>query len=270
MDKNQIVELSEKALTVANKASEKIMDVYLSEDFIQKAKGDGSPVTKADLLSHEIICKELSELKLDIPILSEEDKDLSTAKEIRTFWLIDPLDGTKEFINRNDEFTVNIALVEKGIPVLGIVSLPATKEVYIGAKGVGAFKEIKGIRTGIRTKTVNPRKAIVAISRSHQSKEDLDFLSIVERRFNEVEVIEAGSSLKMCLVAEGLADIYCRRGPTYQWDIASGHAVLVASGGALNKVQGEEIKYEFDSSKKNPEFYCVGDTSFNWDKLFQE
>lgn len=270
MDKKQIVEISEIALKAASKASEKIMDVYLSEDFFQKVKGDGSPVTKADLSSHEIICKELSKLKLDIPILSEEDKDFSSTKETRTFWLIDPLDGTKEFINKNGEFTVNIALVEKGIPVLGIVSLPATKEVYMGAKGVGAFKEIKGTRTGIKTKKANPSKAVVAISRSHQSKEDLDFLSVVERHFKEVEVIEAGSSLKMCLVAEGLADIYCRRGPTYQWDIASGHAVLVASGGVLNKVQGGQIRYELDPSKKNPEFYCVGDAGFNWDKLFQE
>ena len=163
------------AINASLKAGEIIMQYYC-DDYEIKEKGYHNPVTTADNEADSYLKSTLMSARPQYGWLSEETVDSKERLHKERVWIVDPLDGTKEFVNKNGEFTVNIALVEKGIPVLGIVSLPATKEVYIGAKGVGAFKEIKGIRTGIRTKTVNPRKAIVAISRSHQSKEDLDFL----------------------------------------------------------------------------------------------
>ncbi len=267
MDKEKLLELADKVSGIALKASQSIMDIYTRNEIALEKKEDGSPLTEADLISHKILVEGLDSLDLNFSILSEEDKPKHKLDD-ETFWLIDPLDGTKEFLNKNGDFTVNIALIEKGSPLMGIVSAPAKGELFKGILGVGAYKADNGVQAEIKTKTLNKELITVTVSRSHQTKKDKQVLKSISKNFNEIEIIEAGSSLKLCRVAEGLADIYCRMGPTYQWDIAAGRAVAEAAGGALKTLDGNDFFYTFDSEKKNPEFYCVGDSSFAWKTLF--
>jgi len=267
MDKEKLLELSDKASEIALKASQSIMDIYIREEIALEKKEDGSPLTEADLISHQILVEGLESLDLNFSVLSEEGKS-NHKLEDETFWLIDPLDGTKEFLDKNGDFTVNIALIEKGSPLMGIVSAPAKGELFKGILGVGAYKTNNGGQAEIKTKTLNKELITITVSRSHQTEKDKQALARINKNFNEIEIIEAGSSLKLCRVAEGLADIYCRMGPTYQWDIAAGQAVAEAAGGALKTLDGNDFFYTFDSEKKNPEFYCVGDSSFAWKTLF--
>ena len=267
MDKEKLLELSDKVSEIALKASQSIMDIYTRREITLEKKEDGSPLTEADLISHKILVEGLNSLGLNFSILSEEDKPKHKLDD-ETFWLIDPLDGTKEFLDKNGDFTVNVALIEKGSPLLGIVSAPAKGELFKGILGVGAYKTNNDGQTEIKTKTLNKELITITVSRSHQTEKDKQVLNSISKNFNEIEIIEAGSSLKLCRVAEGLADIYCRMGPTYQWDIAAGQAVAEAAGGALKTLDGNDFFYTFDSEKKNPEFYCVGDTSFVWKTLF--
>ena len=267
MDKEKLLELSDKVSEIALKASQSIMDIYTRREITLEKKEDGSPLTEADLISHKILVEGLNSLGLNFSILSEEDKPKHKLDD-ETFWLIDPLDGTKEFLDKNGDFTVNVALIEKGSPLLGIVSAPAKGELFKGILGVGAYKTNDDGQTEIKTKALNKELITITVSRSHQTEKDKQVLNSISKNFNEIEIIEAGSSLKLCRVAEGLADIYCRMGPTYQWDIAAGQAVAEAAGGALKTLDGNDFFYTFDSEKKNPEFYCVGDTSFVWKTLF--
>ena len=267
MDKEKLLELSDKVSEIALKASQSIMDIYTRREITLEKKEDGSPLTEADLISHKILVEGLNSLGLNFSILSEEDKPKHKLDD-ETFWLIDPLDGTKEFLDKNGDFTVNVALIEKGSPLLGIVSAPAKGELFKGILGVGAYKTNDDGQTEIKTKTLNKELITITVSRSHQTEKDKQVLNSISKNFNEIEIIEAGSSLKLCRVAEGLADIYCRMGPTYQWDIAAGQAVAEAAGGALKTLDGNDFFYTFDSEKKNPEFYCVGDISFVWKTLF--
>ena len=267
MDKEKLLELSDKVSEIALKASQSIMDIYTRREITLEKKEDGSPLTEADLISHKILVEGLNSLGLNFSILSEEDKPKHKLDD-ETFWLIDPLDGTKEFLDKNGDFTVNVALIEKGSPLLGIVSAPAKGELFKGILGVGAYKTNDDGQTEIKTKTLNKELITITVSRSHQTEKDKQVLNSISKNFNEIEIIEAGSSLKLCRVAEGLADIYCRMGPTYQWDIAAGQAVAEAAGGALKTLDGNDFFYTFDSEKKNPEFYCVGDSSFAWKTLF--
>ena len=267
MDKEKLLELSDKVSEIALKASQSIMDIYTRREITLEKKEDGSPLTEADLISHKILVEGLNSLGLNFSILSEEDKPKHKLDN-ETFWLIDPLDGTKEFLDKNGDFTVNVALIEKGSPLLGIVSAPAKGELFKGILGVGAYKTNDDGQTEIKTKTLNKELITITVSRSHQTEKDKQVLNSISKNFNEIEIIETGSSLKLCRVAEGLADIYCRMGPTYQWDIAAGQAVAEAAGGALKTLDGNDFFYTFDSEKKNPEFYCVGDTSFVWKTLF--
>jgi len=267
MDKEKLLELADKVSGIALKASQSIMDIYTRNEIALEKKEDGSPVTEADLISHKIIVEGLNSLNSKFPVLSEEGNSKSKLDE-ETFWLIDPLDGTKEFLNRNGDFTVNIALIEKGFPLMGIVSAPAKEELFKGILGVGAFKINSEGQAEIKTKALNKELLTITVSRSHQTEKDRQVLKSLSKNFDEIEIIEAGSSLKLCRVAEGLADIYCRMGPTYQWDIAAGQAVAEAAGGILKTLEGNDFFYSFDSEKKNPEFYCVGDSSLAWTALF--
>jgi len=267
MDKEKLLELSDKVSEIALKASQSIMDIYTRKEIALEKKEDGSPLTEADLTSHKILVEGLDNLDLRISVLSEEGKSKHKLED-ETFWLIDPLDGTKEFLNKNGDFTVNIALIDKGTPLMGIVSAPAKGELFKGILGIGAYKVNNSGQTEIKTKTLNKDLITVTVSRSHQTEKDKQALKSISKNFNEIEIIEAGSSLKLCRVAEGLADIYCRMGPTYQWDIAAGQAVAEAAGGALKTLDGDDFFYTFDSEKKNPKFYCVGDSSFAWKTLF--
>jgi len=266
MDKHLLLDLSQQITQISKKASESIMDIYLKGKFSQYKKGDGSFLTEADMSSHRLILEGLKKIGLDIPVLSEEGETISK-RTVEMFWLVDPLDGTREFIGKNDEFTVNIALIEKGKPVLGVVNAPAKDELFLGVLGQGSYRIKKGVSEVITTKDLNKDMLRITLSKSHQSDRDLQFIEKAKKRFKNIEVIAAGSSLKLCRVAEGNADIYCRLGPTFQWDIASGQAVLESAGGVLKSLIGERFRYTFESNKRNPEFYSVGDSNYDWKEL---
>lgn len=218
---------------VAVEAGKAILEVYNSDDFEVELKSDNSPLTRADLASHDLIKERLNSLYPDIPILSEEGKEIEfdKRKEWDKFWMIDPLDGTKEFIKRNGDFTVNIALIENKEPVLGVVHVPVTNETYFSDFENGSYKiekEEKAKRINVSSKSAD-EQLIVVQSRSHSGEEELDFYS----NYKIKERLSRGSSLKICMVAEGKAELYFRSGPTWEWDTAAGHAILEAAGGYI-------------------------------------
>lgn len=222
-------------ITIAKQAGEAIMQVYQSGDFSTEHKEDHSPLTKADKASNEIIVNSLQSLFPHIPIISEENKTLPFVerKHWEYCWLVDPLDGTKEFIKRNGEFTVNIALIEKGEPVLGVVYVPATGITYYGEKNKGAFVIENNITTALVNDGVHyEEKQVIKVvgSRSHLSAEINEFVNRLTAKGKQVEFVSMGSSLKICLVASGKADVYPRLGPTMEWDTAAAHAVVNAAG----------------------------------------
>ncbi|MGB0466998.1 MAG: 3'(2'),5'-bisphosphate nucleotidase CysQ [Pontibacterium sp.] len=251
-------------------AGQAIMAVYQRPDFDVQTKGDNSPVTAADLAAHLIIKERLAVLTPDIPQLSEEDTSISDDVRLSwtRLWCIDPLDGTKEFIRRNDEFTVNIALIEKGQPIFGIIHLPATGITYWGGHQLGAWKqENDGVAQAIHSRTLGPALTVTASRRHGQDENDL-LLKALSQYFNPVENITHGSSLKMCLIAEGLADFYPRLFPTSEWDTAAAQAIVEAAGGLLIDAQTRvPLSYNQRSSLLNPFFYVVGDPAFPFHTL---
>lgn len=230
---------------IAQKAGREILTIYNSDSFDVEIKEDRSPLTKADKISHEIIESELKKLFPEIPILSEEGKNISfeVRKNWEYFWLVDPLDGTKEFIKKNGEFTVNIALIRNNLPITGVIFAPVLDTLYYGNLEIGAFKkEESGTVKKIQVDN-NPKDGIISVqSRSHSSEEDEKFLS----KFKIKNKISIGSSLKFCMVAEGKAQIYYRSGPTWEWDTAAGHAIVSASGGKVTGV-GTQMYYNKES-----------------------
>lgn len=241
-------------IELSRQAGQDIMAVYDSEDFGATSKADNSPLTLADLASHRAIVDGLSTLTPEIPILSEEAADIPYAQRRgwARYWLVDPLDGTKEFIKRNGEFTVNIALIENGVPVLGVVYAPVLDVCYYGALGAGAFKA-HGL-SAVQPITVKLRSAgetiKVVASRSH-SDARTDALLV---KLGEYECISMGSSLKLCLVAEGAAHFYPRLGPTMEWDTAAAHAVVNAAAGVVHDHDGKALRYN-KPDLHNPEFF---------------
>ncbi len=234
---------------IARDAGAAIMDIYQSNDFDVQKKADDSPLTKADLTAHNIICEGLRALDIQYPVISEESSDISWAqrKHWCRYWLVDPLDGTKEFIKRNNEFTVNIALIEKGVPILGVVYAPALDAMYTGERDHGAFLNGKAISVA----TKEPETLRVVGSRSHPSQETTDWLNALGKPY---EMLAVGSSLKFCLVAEGKADIYPRLSPTSEWDTAAAHAVLSAAGGEVTTINGDKLLYNQKEDYLNPYF----------------
>jgi len=247
-------ELLEISLKAAIEAGKKILEVYKNE-FEVEIKTDNSPLTEADKRSHHAIKDILFPLSIDI--LSEEGKLLSydERKHWKKFWLIDPLDGTKEFIKRNGEFTVNIALVENGLPVAGVVHVPVTGRTYYGAEGKGSFvftfneTDEKSVRDYMRSAeklpdVTAPDVYTVVASRSHNSPETESFIEERKKQYGEVNCISSGSSIKLCLVAEGRANVYPRLAPTMEWDTAAGHAVAKFAGcNVYNYNTGKELEY---------------------------
>lgn len=217
------------AITAAEKAAEEILNVYHSGDFQAEAKGDNSPLTRADKNAHHVIADTLQSSNL--PVLSEEGKAIpyDERRAWEYFWMVDPLDGTKEFIKRNDEFTVNIALIHHGIPVLGVVVVPVSGDVYYASAGNGAFLKRKGNETKLPTHgpldLKQPGLRVVA-SRSHMNTETEDFINGLAN----ATLVSAGSSLKFMLLAEGKADVYPRYAPTMEWDTAAAHAIVIETG----------------------------------------
>ncbi len=222
---------------IALKAGDAIMKIY-KKDFAVEYKDDKSPLTEADLQANEIICSELQKLYPHIPIMSEENKqtEYEMRKEWEHYWCIDPIDGTKEFIKKNDEFTVNIALVHKNTPVLGVVYAPALNEIYYAKQNHGAFKD--GQRLPIYTNDNPKEKLNVVASKSHLSAETQDFIDKLDSK--EIEQVSKGSSLKLCMVATGEADIYPRLAPTMEWDTAAADAIVREAG---------KMTYQFESDK---------------------
>ncbi|WP_289117384.1 3'(2'),5'-bisphosphate nucleotidase CysQ [uncultured Idiomarina sp.] len=234
---------------IARDAGAAIMDVYESDDFNVQQKGDDSPLTKADLAAHKVICESLRALETQYPIISEESSDISweQRKHWCRYWLVDPLDGTKEFIKRNGEFTVNIALIEKGVPVMGVVYAPVLDAMYTGERDQGAFLNDKPIKVAAEAQAT----LRVVGSRSHPSQDTTDWLDALGKPY---EMVPMGSSLKICLVAEGEADIYPRLGPTCEWDTAAAHAVLSAAGGDITTINGDPLLYNQKDDYLNPHF----------------
>jgi 3'(2'), 5'-bisphosphate nucleotidase len=246
----------EKARFAAQAAGEKILEVYHSEDFGAELKGDQSPLTKADRLGHEAIIAVLSESGL--PILSEEGKHMpyETRKDWDAFWLVDPLDGTKEFIKRNGEFTVNIALISAGRPILGVVYVPVTGLLYEGLEGEGAFLTAGGERKPIRcAEFSHTDEGLVMVgSRSHMNPETEAFVA----RYKNPQMTSMGSSLKLMLVAEGKAHVYPRIAPTMEWDTAAAQAVVEQAGGKVLQFEtGEPVVYNKENLL-NPHFVVYG------------
>lgn len=248
--------LLNEVLSVAIDAGREIMGVYQCPVNLKvDAKQDGSPLTQADLLAHKLIVAGLSSLAPNIPILSEESKpiELIDRKSWLTYWLIDPLDGTKEFINRNGQFTVNIALIEKGKPVLGVVYAPVLNKAYFGGVGLGAFVQIDGsVSRCIQCSAALPQSLRVVASKSHSDEQTTDFLE----KLDQYDLTPMGSSLKLCLVAEGEADVYPRFGPTMEWDTAAAQAIVEAAGGVVCDVDGLALSYN-KQDLHNPAFFVM-------------
>ena len=253
---------AQRLLDIARTAGQAILEVY-QQDFSVEHKEDSSPLTAADLASHRAIVQGLGELDPETPILSEEGADIpfATRSQWARYWLIDPLDGTREFVKRNGEFTVNIALIENGVPTVGVVHIPVSGISYVGQAGRGAWKvDAQNQPSPIRVNTKVQRPVRVAGSRSHAG----DSLKLFLERLGEHEIVSMGSSLKLCLVAEGAADVYPRLGPTSEWDTAAAQAVVEAAGGMVTDTQLEPLRYNTKDSLLNPHFLVFGDASGDW------
>lgn len=251
---------------IARQAGAAILDVYRRADHGVQHKADQSPLTTADLAAHELITAALRRLTPDLPVLSEESAEIPWAvrQTWTRYWLVDPLDGTKEFVSRNGEFTVNIALIDSGAPVFGVVYVPTLDLLYCGAKDLGAWKEDRGQRTQIATVKVQPgqKQLRIVASRRHGGDELDAWLAQMRGRFPELELVSMGSSLKICLVAEGRADIYPRLAPTAEWDTAAAQAVLEAAGGLLTDTAFQPYRYNRKDELLNPHFFALGDAAF--------
>ncbi|MGX1928066.1 3'(2'),5'-bisphosphate nucleotidase CysQ [Flagellimonas sp. 2504JD4-2] len=252
----EISELLKTAIEASVDAGKAILEVYENTDYQVLEKGDKSPLTEADLCSNKVINEYL--IPTDIPIISEENKQLGfeVRKQWATCWMVDPLDGTKEFIKRNGEFTVNIALIKEGSPVMGVIYVPVSRELYLANTGDKKAYKLRlnenhklpesffTAKDEIAPGTTNPSKIRVVGSRSHMNPDTESFISNLKDQYDEIEIVSKGSSLKFCLVAEGKADVYPRFAPTMEWDTAAGHAICNAVGlKVISKETNEELEY---------------------------
>ena len=252
----------EGVIAVARAAAAEILAIYQSE-FAVRHKDDRSPLTAADLAAHHCIVDGLRRLTPDIPVLSEESAGITTAQRRgwSTLWLVDPLDGTREFVKRNGEFTVNIALIEHGVTTYGVVQAPVTGALWHGGQRDGAFRrDGEGGDQTLRVRAPATAPLRVAASRSHRDERTALFIE----RMGEIEPIGLGSSLKFCRLAEGGIDVYPRFGPTSEWDTAAAQAVLEGAGGAVLDLQGRPFRYNQRDTLLNGEFVALGDTTLPW------
>lgn len=257
------LELAKKALAISQEAGELIMGFYRST-FTVTHKEDDSPLTQADLAAHKHISAALEALTPDIPVLSEEAANISweVRKGWKRYWLVDPLDGTREFVKRNDDFTVNIALIEEGEPVIGVVHVPVFNISYYAARGAGAYELNAGVERRIRVRAPVPAVPRFVITRSHRDAT----LDALLAKFPVHEAKSRGSALKICLVAAGEADIYPRTGPTSEWDTAAGHCVVDEAGGKILRLpELTSLRYNQKESLLNPGFLVIGDQQYGWE-----
>ncbi len=256
-------ELVNPVCEIAKQAGAEIMKIY-AEGFEVEQKKDHSPLTTADLASHTLIIEKLEKLTPEIPILSEESASISFAERSswKNYWLIDPLDGTREFIKRNGEFTVNIALITEHSSSLGVVYIPVQDICYSASRKQGAYKQEQNqMAQKIQVRSSTPtNKPTICGSRSHAGKS----LQALQEKIGEFDLISMGSSIKMCLVAEGVADIYPRFGPTSEWDTAAAHCVVNEAGGVIVDTTLKTLQYNTKDSLLNPSFLAVGDLNNQW------
>ena len=253
-------------IDITRKAGEAILEVY-GTSFDVQSKSDDSPLTQADLRAHRVIVDGLAQLDASIPIISEESEPPAFAERSTwtRYWLVDPLDGTKEFVNRNGEFTVNIALIDDHRAVLGVVGVPVQGRVYVGDVAAAETYCLEGDnRRTLHTRDLRDGAITVVASRSHGGERLERYLDDLRGEFGEVSRTPVGSSLKLCMLAQGDADFYPRLGPTSEWDIGAAHAVLAAAGGEVTLFDGSPMRYNTKESFLNPEFMAVADTSVDW------
>jgi 3'(2'), 5'-bisphosphate nucleotidase len=255
--------LLDAACEIARDAGRAILDVYGRDDVAVARKADDSPLTEADRVAHGMISRALAQLDAGLPVLSEESPpaDHAARRSWARYWLVDPLDGTKEFLKRNGEFTVNIALVEGHRAVLGAVHAPVLDRLYSGAVELGAWRSDAGgvpQPIAVRASATSPLRVVG--SRSHPSPELAAYL----KRLPPYEITDMGSSLKICLVAEGAADIYPRLGPTSEWDTAAAQAILESAGGRMIDLAGRPLRYNSKDDLLNPHFLAFGDQRRDW------
>jgi 3'(2'), 5'-bisphosphate nucleotidase len=261
LDPGLIQELS----SLARRAGDAILSVY-GQQFEVTSKADQSPLTLADTRSHDLIVQGLGLLTPNIPILSEEASDIpfEERRQWSRYWLVDPLDGTREFVSRNGEFTVNIALIDGHDAVLGVVHVPVKDTLYTGARGVGAFRTAghdAPVRISVQQPAASPLRIVG--SRSHRD----NILDGYLPKLEPYELVAVGSSIKFCLVAEGSADFYPRFGPTSEWDTAAAQAVVEAAGGAVIRTDGSRLQYNTKADLLNPHFLVCGDRSRDWVRI---
>jgi len=255
--------LAVRVAAIAQAAGREILEVYAQGETAATLKEDDSPLTAADLRSQRLIVSALAELTPGVPVLSEEGDLPPYAERSRwtRHWLVDPLDGTREFLSRNGEFTVNIALIEAHAPVLGVVHVPVSGTTYWGIPGEGAWRKADGAQVRALHAAMRAADPVRVVgSRSHRGDSLEGFLT----RLGRHELLGVGSSLKFCMIAEGTADLYPRLGPTREWDTAAGHAVAVAAGGTVVEVGGRPLEYNTREGILNPFFVAYGDRRRDW------
>lgn len=233
---------------------------YWRANVAVQTKADDSPVTAADLAAHHVLAAGLVALDATIPVLSEEDCDiaLSEREQWTRWWLVDPLDGTKEFISGSAEYTVNVALIERGRVVFGVVGVPVTDTVFYGGAQWGAFSQVaQDEPCALAVRHTPPSALVVVASKRHSSTEQDALLQVLAREFTALELVSVGSSLKFCQLAQGLADLYPRLAPTSQWDTAAAQGVLEGAGGQVINLQGESLTYTAQASYLNPSFVAL-------------
>ena len=260
--------LVEPIVALAEEAGRAILEVY-STDFDVQSKADESPLTQADLGSNRCIIAGLAALTPDIPVISEEVglPDFAERRQWPVYWLIDPLDGTKEFVNRNGEFTVNIALIESNRPVLGVVHVPVQNRTYLGCEGLGSERRDAGTAPqAIHVAATSKASVRVVGSRSHRGASLDAYLAAL----GDHDMVPMGSSLKFCVVAEGGADIYPRLGPTSEWDTAAAQAVVEQAGGSVVTLDGKSMKYNTKADILNPHFCVIGAADRDWLALLRD
>lgn len=248
-------------------AGEEILGFYPGAgDLDVQLKADASPITAADTAAHLVVAAGLRKLSPEIPILSEESAAVPwlERKKWSRFWLVDPLDGTREFLDRNDEFTINIALIENGEPVYGMVHVPVDRVAFAGQSGAGAVKIQNHVASSIRSRRVDNGTIRVLTSRRYRGAELDRCIESLEHQFSGIEREYHGSALKFCYLAEGTADFYPRLSPCSEWDTAAGHAVLRAAGGEVLNREFAPLTYNQSESLLNPHFYAVGDAGGDW------
>jgi len=271
LDTQNLERLCLECVNIARNAGKAILEIY-NAGFDIEEKDDKSPLTNADMASHNMIIQRLKELTPDIPVLSEESAKLPFEERAswETYWLVDPLDGTREFIKRNGEFTVNIALIHQHKSIIGVINVPVLDIDYYAWENGGAYKvENNHEPKRISVKKLDPSgesQLTVAGSRSHSSEMMKHYIE----KLGEVEMISMGSSLKFCLVAEGRADLYPRLGLTSEWDTAAAHCIVVQAGGYITKTDMTPLEYNTKDSLLNPFFFVYGDNSRDWSQYLDE